>query len=69
LSGDAVLHWDASFEIVLALKAAHPDCDLDAIGLEQLRRMIVLLPGFVDDPKMASDAILSDILRDWFEET
>jgi len=32
------------------------------------RIRIIDLPGFADDPKLAHDALLSDILREWYEE-
>ncbi len=62
------LYWDASFEIVLSLKERYPDINLDSIGLDQLFQTIVALPGFVDDPELANEGILSEILREWYEE-
>lgn len=62
------LYWDASYEIVLALMETYPDVDLETITLDDLGRRIVGLPGFADDPSLANDAILSAILRDWYEE-
>lgn len=62
------LHWDATYEIVLSLKAAYPDVDLDTLGLDQLYRYIVSLPDFSDDPEMATDGMLTEILREWYEE-
>ena len=46
----------------------HPDADLDALGLHQLFEWIVALPGFADDPSLAHDALLTEILREWYEE-
>ncbi len=62
------LHWDATYEIVLSLKAAYPDVDLDTLGLDQLYHYIVSLPDFSDDPEMATDGMLAEILREWYEE-
>lgn len=62
------LYWDSSYEIVLALMENHPDANLETLGLEELNRKIVSLPGFADDPAWANDAILKAILRDWYEE-
>ena len=64
----AQLYWDSSYEIVLALIENHPDANLETLGLEDLNRRIVSLPGFADDPAWANDAILKAILRDWYEE-
>lgn len=62
------LYWDSSYEIVLALREAHPDIDVETVGLEQLRHWILALPQFADDPVLVNDGILSDILREWYEE-
>ncbi|MBZ0279673.1 MAG: Fe-S cluster assembly protein IscX [Anaerolineae bacterium] len=62
------LHWDATYEIVLSLCEVHPDIDIDSIGLEQLYQYIVALPNFTDDPRLANEGILNEILREWYEE-
>ncbi|GIV81177.1 MAG: hypothetical protein KatS3mg051_0531 [Anaerolineae bacterium] len=62
------LYWEASYEIVLSLMEHHPDADLDALGLQQLWEWIIALPGFADDPALANDDLLTDILREWYEE-
>lgn len=63
-----MLDWESSHALALALMAAHPDAELDALGLEQLQAWILELPGFVDDPALVNDDILTDVLRDWYEE-
>ena len=65
----AKLYWESSYEIVLALMQAYPEQDIEQIGIEQLYQWIVNLPGFADDPALVNDGILSDILREWYEET
>lgn len=62
------LYWDASYEIVLSLIDHHPDANLDTMGLGQLYALIVALPGFADDPELANEGILTEILREWYEE-
>lgn len=62
------LTWDASFEIALRLMEVYKDVDVETVGMEQLREMIIALPDFADDPALANDAILKDILREWYEE-
>ncbi len=62
------LYWEASYEIVLSLMEHYPDADLDALGLQQLWEWIIALPGFADDPALANDDLLTDILREWYEE-
>ena len=65
---DRKLHWDATYEIVLRLKELYPEANLDTLGLQQLYDWILALPEFGDDPLLANDAILTDILREWLEE-
>lgn len=62
------LDWDASYEIIRALRRRYPDVDVNDVGLQQLKAMIITLPNFVDDPTLAHDALLSEILREWYEE-
>lgn len=63
-----MLNWDSSYAIVLRLIEEHPDIDVDTVGIEQLNEWIIALPDFVDDPELANEGILNDILREWYEE-
>ncbi len=63
------LYWDASYEIVLALSDAHHEIDIEEVGTQQLYQMIIDLPNFADDPTLANDDLLNDILREWYEES
>lgn len=63
------LYWEASYEIVQALMETHPDVDVEQVGTEQLKTWIVSLPNFMDDPELANEGILNDILREWYEES
>lgn len=60
--------WDSSYEIVLELSERYPDEDVSELGLDDLYKRIVALPGFVGEAAMVNDKILRDILRDWYEE-
>jgi FeS assembly protein IscX len=62
------LYWESSYAIVLALMEAQPDVDVETVGTEQLFRWIVALPTFDDDPLLAHEALLEQILREWYEE-
>ncbi len=69
-SGDNYpLYWEPTYEIVLALMAAHPDVDVNDVGMQQLMDWIVALPNFADDPAIVSEELLRTILREWYEET
>jgi FeS assembly protein IscX len=63
------LYWDATYAIARRLIAAYPNVDVETVGVEQLHRWIVSLPEFADDPTLYDVQILSDVLREWFEET
>jgi FeS assembly protein IscX len=65
---ESPLYWDSSYEIVQALMSAYEHIDVEAVGLQELYRMIVALPNFADDPHLANEGILRDILREWYEE-
>ena len=62
------LYWEPTYEIVLALNEAYPNFDIESIGMKQLKDMIIALPNFADDPGIASEELLRDILREWYEE-
>ena len=63
------LYWDSTYEIVLQLMERYPEVDVEQVGLQQLHDWVVTLPTFADDPSLANDGILNDILRDWYEES
>lgn len=63
------LHWDSAYEIVLALMERYPEVNWDDVGLGGLLQMIMSLPGFADDPSLVNDGILTEILREWYEES
>ncbi len=63
-----MLDWDSIYEIVLELEALYPQTDLDTVGLKSLHEMVIGLPDFVDDPSLGNDAVLTVILREWYEE-
>ncbi len=62
------LYWDSTYEIVLNLMRLYPTLDLDTIGTSQLLAMILALPNFADEPQLANEALLVEILRFWYEE-
>jgi FeS assembly protein IscX len=62
------LYWETTYEIVLELLRLYPDVNVDDLGTEQLFQWIVTLPNFADDPSLANEDILNEILREWYEE-
>lgn len=63
------LNWDATYAIARELILAHPQIELDTISLKQLYEMVLALPGFSDDPALATEEILKEIFRIWYEES
>lgn len=63
-----MLTWDASFEVALALRDAHPDVDLDTVSTGQLYEWVLALPEFGEEPELANENLLVAILREWYEE-
>ena len=57
-----------TYAIALALKAAHPNVDLEDVSLGMIEAWTLELPNFEDDPALANEAILRRIHQDWFEE-
>ncbi len=62
------LTWEDTYAIALALKALHPNINMEEVSLGMIYRWTINLPGFEDDPELANDAILSAIYQEWFEE-
>ena len=64
---DEPLTWEATYALALALRRAHPEVTPDEVSLEQLRRWVLALPTFDDDPALANQAVLEATLREWLE--
>ena len=63
-----MLYWDSSYEIALSLMEEHPNIEVDSVGTEQLYQWVIALPNFADNPELANEGILNEILREWYEE-
>jgi len=62
------LFWDATYGIVIALMEHYPEILPERVGLNEMAEMIERLPGFADDPALATERILMDIQIVWYEE-
>ena len=60
--------WDDALAIACALKEKFPDINLENISLTMIFSWTVGLNKFIDDPELANDEILTEILQEWFEE-
>jgi FeS assembly protein IscX len=63
-----MLTWDDSYAIALALRALHPEIDLQEVSLDMIYRWTLALAEFEDDRELANDTILSAIYQEWLEE-
>lgn len=62
------LFWDATYAIAMALIEQYPERLPEEVGLNEMAEMIEQLPGFIDDPALATERILIDIQIVWYEE-
>ena len=56
------------YKLQFYFTSAPRDIDIEEVGMQQLMELITALPNFADDPSIASDDLLRDILREWYEE-
>ena len=62
------MKWTDSREIAIALSEAHPSIDPSRVLFTDLRRWVLELPGFDDDPKRCGEKILEAIQMAWIDE-
>jgi len=62
------MKWTDSRELAIALAQAHPDVDPKQALFTDLRRWVLELPGFDDDPKHCGEKILEAIQMAWIDE-
>jgi FeS assembly protein IscX len=62
------MKWTDTREIAIALAECHPDVDPRAILFTDLKRWVLELQGFDDDPKRSGEKILEAIQMAWMDE-
>ena len=62
------MKWTDTLEIAMALAEAHPEVDPATIRFTELRRQVLALPGFADDPARSGERILEAIQQAWIDE-
>ena len=67
--GGSSMKWTDTLEIAMALAEVHPDVDPATIRFTELRRLVLELPGFDDDPAHSGERILEAIQQDWIDES
>jgi len=63
------MKWTDSLEIAIALAEAHPETDPATIRFTELRRLVLALPGFDDDPSRCGEKIFEAIQQAWIGES
>ena len=62
------MKWTDTRDIAFALAEVHPDVDPSSVRFTDLRRWILELPGFSDDPAHCGEKILEAVQMTWIEE-
>lgn len=62
------LHWTDTLEIALELIDSHPEIDPRYVNFVDLRRWVMALPDFNDDPNRCGEKILEAIQMAWIDE-
>ena len=62
------LKWVDVLEIAIQLSEAHEDIDPRRINFVNLRRLVIELPEFSDDPERSGEKVLEAIQAAWIEE-
>ena len=60
--------WTDIYEIVDELIEKHSETDPEKILFVDLRKMVIDLDGFTDDPDRSNEMILEAIQATWIEE-
>ena len=62
------MKWTDIHDIAIELCEAQPDVDPLAVNFVDLRKWVMDLPGFDDDPDRCGEKILEAIQAAWIEE-
>lgn len=62
------MKWTDIHDIAIELCDAHPEVDPLSVNFVDLRKWVMDLPGFDDDPDRCGEKILEAIQAAWIEE-
>ncbi len=60
--------WTDSLDIAIALDEAHPEFDPTFVNFVDLKKMVIALEEFDDNPDKSGEKILEAIQMHWLEE-
>ncbi len=62
------MKWTDVQTIAIELSEAHPEIDPRQVRFTELRRWVIELPGFDDDPARSGEKVLEAIQQAWIDE-
>ncbi|MEC7271328.1 MAG: Fe-S cluster assembly protein IscX [Pseudomonadota bacterium] len=63
-----MLKWVDTLDIAIELSEKHPDIDPQWINFVDLRKLVVELQDFDDEPDKVNEKILESIQQNWIKE-
>ena len=63
-----MLKWVDTLDIAIELSEKHPDVDPQWINFVDLRKLVVELENFDDQPDKVNEKILESIQQNWIKE-
>ena len=63
-----MLKWVDTLDIAIELSEKHPDVDPQWINFVDLRKLVVQLEDFDDQPDKVNEKILESIQQNWIKE-
>ena len=63
-----MLKWVDTLDIAIELSEKHPDIDPQWINFVDLRKLVVELENFDDQPDKVNEKILESIQQNWIKE-
>jgi FeS assembly protein IscX len=62
------MKWSDTLDIAIELSEVYPDTDPVTVNFVDLRKWVMSLPEFNDDPERSGERILEAIQLAWIEE-
>ncbi len=62
------MKWTDVQAIAIELAESHPDTDPRSVRFTDLRRWVLELPGFDDEPDRSGEKVLEAIQQAWIDE-
>ena len=63
-----MLKWVDTLDIAIELAEKYPEYDAQWINFVELRKLVLSLKNFEDDPERCNEKILESIQQNWIDE-